>query len=165
MANLRKQIQAILPEKGYHISGIIWLGYGSNGPGSSGESRDINIQVSEQDALLLYLGESDQSIAEMIANLYNGWDLFEQEPSCAVCSLDKWELTINQKRRNGIVIEDKLNKREVHVVALNCEAPDYHVIISIQGSGDNDTVYAFARVPLKKAIEALNRCAPTDFKA
>jgi len=91
MASLYEQVQTIPPENGYHIQGIIWLGYGSN---FEEVEREIDIKIVGSDATIFAKAESRQALAEMIANVYNDLDIDEREPHFLVRHLEKWDVVI-----------------------------------------------------------------------
>lgn len=91
MATLIERVHAIPPERGYHIRGIVWLGYGSN---FEEVEREIDIKIAGSDATIFAKAESEHALAEMIANVYNDLDIDEQEPHFLVCHLDRWNVVI-----------------------------------------------------------------------
>jgi len=93
--SLYEQVKAIPQEQGYHVHGIIELVYGHR---SEVIKRSINVSIQGQDARALASAETEQAIAEMIANVYFQLDIDEAEPPFVIHSLDHWNVVIEPCR-------------------------------------------------------------------
>lgn len=97
MTTMQEQVQAISPERGYHITGLLYLGYGHN---FEEVERGVNIELRGEDALLLSQAETEEDIAQMIANVYNELDIDDQDPHFLILRPDDWKIVIEQGTGN-----------------------------------------------------------------